>query len=130
MRSLYKPSGFVLAFGLLLSVLAANAFIMRRQVSVQIGAEAWVAHTRQVLFETEQTESLLRQAESAQRGFLFTGDPEYLAPYSRAASQVEPHIDNLARLTADNPSQQERIARLRNLAHGKLSELARMISLY
>jgi PAS domain S-box-containing protein len=130
MQSLYKPSGVVLAFALLLSVLAANAFIMRRQLSVQIGAEAWVTHTRQVLFETEQTESLLRQAESAQRGFLYTGDPIYLPPYSRAAAQVEPHIDNLARLTADNPSQQERIARLRNLAHGKLSELARMISLY
>jgi CHASE3 domain sensor protein len=105
MRSLYKPSGVVLAFGLLLSVLAVNAFIMRRQLSVRIGAEAWVTHTRQVLFETEQTESLLRQAESAQGGFLYTGDPIYLAPYSRAAAQVEPHIDNLSRLTADNPSQ-------------------------
>lgn len=130
MRSLYKRSSIVLAFGLLLAVLAINAFFMRQQVGVQNGADAWVMHTKQVLLEAEQTESLLKDAETGQRGYLYTGDPTYLAPYSSATAQIEQHIDNLTKLTADNPRQQERIARLRDLAREKLDELARTIWLY
>jgi PAS domain S-box-containing protein len=130
MQTPYKRFSVAVAFGLLLAVLAVNAFIMRRQLSVQMGDEAWVVHTRQVLFESEQTESLLKDAETGQRGFLYTGDPIYLAPYSSAAARIAPYIDDLARLTADNPRQQERIIQLRGLAHEKLSELADTISLY
>lgn len=130
MQSFYKRSSVVAAFGVLLAVLTINASFMRRQVGVQNGDEAWVMHTRQVLFEAEQTESLLKDAETGQRGFLITGDPVYLAPYISAITRIEPHIDNLARLTADNPRQQERIVRLRYLAREKLNELAHTISLY
>jgi len=130
MKNFYKRSSVVLAFGLLLTVLAINGSFMRRQVGVQNRDDAWVIHTKQILFEAEQTESLLKDAETGQRGYLYTGDPTYLAPYSSAVARIEPHIDNLGRLTADNPRQQERIVRLRDLAHRKLNELARTISLY
>ncbi len=130
MQSFYKRFSVYGAFGLLLAVLAVNAFIMRRQLGVQMGDEARVMHSRQVLFEAEQTLSLLKDAETGQRGYLYTGDPAYLAPYSSAIGQIEPHMDNLARLIADDPRQQERIVRLRDLAHEKINELARTISLY
>src|SRR5260370_7413512 len=45
-------------------------------------------------------------------------------------SQVEAHVANLAKSTADNPRQQARIPVLRNLVHEKLSELGQTISLY
>jgi PAS domain S-box-containing protein len=130
LQTFYKRFSVVAAFGLLLALLMVNAFILRRQLGAQMGDEARVMHTRQVLFEAEQTESLLKDAETGQRGYLITGNPAYLDPYSSAIGQIEPHIDNLALLTADDPGQQGRIARLRDLAHEKLNELAHVISLY
>ena len=44
--------------------------------------------------------------------------------YSRFSAQVMPYIDQLARMTADNPRQQEHIPAMRNLTRDKLSELA------
>jgi PAS domain S-box-containing protein len=130
MRSWYKRSSVLVAFGLLLALLVANAFVMRRQLGMQIQDQSWVMHSRQVLFEAEQTESLLKDAETGQRGFLITGNRSYLVPYDSAITRIGPHIDELALMTADNPAQQERVSRLRTLTDQKLRELAYTISLY
>ena len=122
-------SSVITGFVLLLIALIANALITRHQLGLQISNQVEVTHTQQVLFELFQTESLLKDAEIGQRGFLYTGDPKYLAPYNLAISQIEPHLANLSRLMADNPRQQARIPVLRNLTHEKLSELARTITL-
>jgi CHASE3 domain sensor protein len=68
-----------------------------------------VSHTRQVLFELKQTELVLLDAEAEKRGFLFTGNSEYLSPYNAAIAQLEPQLDKIANLTADNPRQQAQI---------------------
>jgi PAS domain S-box-containing protein len=122
-------SSVITGFVLLLIALIANALITRHQLGLQISNQVGVTHTQQVLFELFQTESLLKDAEIGQRGFLYTGDPKYLAPYNLAISQIEPHLANLSRLMADNPRQLARIPVLRNLTHEKLSELARTITL-
>ena len=116
-----KTLGILLGFVLLLVLLVANAWVTKRQLDVQIADQAWVAHTQQVLFELSQTESLLKDAETGQRGFLYTGDLKYLADYNRAIGQIDSHLDNLTRLTPDNLRQQARIADLRNLTHAKLA---------
>jgi hypothetical protein len=103
MQTFHKRFSVVTGFGLLVIVLAANAIITRRRLGVQVEGQLWLSHTRQVLFELAQTESFLKDAETGQRGFLYTGDPKYLAPYNLAVGQVEPSIDKVAQLTADNP---------------------------
>ena len=130
MQTAYKRLSVITGFGLLLVLLIANALITRRQLGVQIDSQAWVAHSRQVLYELSQTESLLKDAETGQRGFLYTGDPKYLNPYAQAVGQVQPHIDSLARLTADNPRERAQIPQLRDLTQKKTSELAQTIALY
>src|ERR1700722_15510598 len=130
MQSFQKRFSVVTGFVLLLAVLMANAFITRRQLQIQIGNQEWTDHSRVVLYELAQTESLLKDAETGQRGFLYTNNPKYLEPYNLAAGQGGSHLDNLARLTADNPNQQARVVELRDLSHQKLEELAQTISLY
>jgi PAS domain S-box-containing protein len=130
MQTFHKRFSVITGFGLLVIVLATNAIITRRQLGVQVENQRWLSHTRQVLFELAQTESFLKDAETSQRGFLYTGDPKYLAPYNLAIGQVGPSIDKVALLTADNPRQQARISVLRNLAQSKLTELAKTIALY
>ncbi|MDW5266863.1 MULTISPECIES: CHASE3 domain-containing protein [Acidobacteriaceae] len=130
MQTFNKRFSVIAGFGLLVIILTANAIITRRQLGVQVENQVWVAHTRQVLFELAQTESILKDAETGQRGFLYTGDPKYLAPYNLAIGQVGPNIDKLANMTADNPRQQAHISALRNLAQAKVIELAQTITLY
>jgi len=130
MQNFQKRFSVVSGFVLLLAVLIANAIVTRRQLAVQIANQEWTEHTQQVLLELAQTESLLKDAETGQRGFLYTGDSKYLAPYDLAVDQIEPRIENLARLTADNPNQQARIPELRKLSQQKLGELHQTILLY
>jgi PAS domain S-box-containing protein len=127
---IYKRIGVITGFILLLALLVVNAIVMRRQLAVQTGRGDWVVHTRQVLFELEQVESLLKDAETGQRGYLYTGDQKYLAPYQAAVSQIKPHLVNLEQMTADNPGQQTRINMLRFRSQEKLDELAQTISLF
>ncbi len=130
MQSFYKRFSVIAGFAVLLAVLVANAFVTRRRLAVQNSDEARVAHARQVLYEISETELLLTEAESGQRGFLYTGNPSYLDPYNAAVTQVRPHIDTLAQLTADNPHEQELVTELRIVSAAKLSELANTVSLY
>jgi diguanylate cyclase (GGDEF)-like protein/PAS domain S-box-containing protein len=120
----------IAGFAILLILLFATTMVLRRQLLVQIANQNWITHTRLVISELNQTESLLKDAETGQRGVLYTGDVKYLEPYDLAIGQVEQHINNLAQLTADNPRQQARIPELRSLAEAKLAELGQTLSLH
>jgi len=125
-----KRLGILAGFATLLTLLAAATLILRHQLLIQIAHQDWVTHTRQVIFELNETESLLKDAETGQRGLLYTSDVKYLAPYNLAIVQVQQHIDRLAQLTADNPREQARIPELRSLTEAKLAELGQTISLH
>jgi len=130
MKRVYKRISVVTGFLLLLLLLIANTWVTRRQIAQQVESQTWVTHTQDVLYQLSETASLLKDAETGQRGFLYTGDPKYLAPYNSAVSMVAPAIDELARMTANNPRQQARIPQLRESAQRKLFELAKVIDLY
>jgi PAS domain S-box-containing protein len=130
MRISTKRIGVIGGFAILLILLVGNGVVTKRRLDAQIDREFWVSHTVQVMLELKQTRVLLLEAETEKRGYLYTGDTEYLAPFNAAIAQIDPEIDTIARLTADNPIQQARIPWLRNLAHGKIVEMQQAIALY
>ena len=130
MQPSYKRIGVVSGFALMLILLIGNALVTRRQVGTQTDIESQVSHTQQVLFDLKQTELLLLKAEAGKRGYLYTGDVRYLFPYKDAAAQLEPQIDTIAKLTADNPHQQALIPGLRILIDAKVVEMAETIEMY
>jgi PAS domain S-box-containing protein len=79
--------------------------------------------------EIRNTDALLKDAETGQRGYLYTGKVEYLEPYHLAAAQIDRHLQNLTAEIGDNPAQQAQAANLRVLVNQKLAELAQTISL-
>ncbi len=93
-------------------------------------SEDAVAHTHEVTGQLSELQALLRDAESGQRGYLVTGDKSYLESYTAAAAALGGVTDRLQELTADNPRQQERIARLRPLLVARLALLERGITAY
>lgn len=89
----------------------------------------WVTHTHQVLEAREDVVSLLKDAETGQRGFLITGEPRYLAPYNDSVSALPRALGHLRELTIDNVPQQQRIADLDVLVASKMAELKQTIDL-
>jgi PAS domain S-box-containing protein len=65
--------------------------------------------------------ALLSDIETAQRGFIITGNSKMLVPHLNAASAIYVHLENLRRLTRDNPTQQIKIQQLQQIISEKLS---------
>jgi PAS domain S-box-containing protein len=89
----------------------------------------WVDQSKDVIGEIEATFSAIKDAETAQRGFLLTGENVYLEPYRVAMAELPRRLARIAALTADNPAQLARAERLRRLTEDRLAQLARSIEL-
>src|SRR5258708_2503765 len=85
--------------------------------------DALVSDTHQVRSELSNLLSLLKDAETGQRGFDFTCDDTYLEPYEAALTAVGKTFEDLRKLTSDNPNQQRRLEAVRPLIDAKLAEL-------
>ena len=130
MQQIYKRFSVIGGFAILLAVLVINTAVTRRQIAVQDSNQAWVEHTQRVQLELTTVESLLKDAETGQRGYLYTGEARYLEPYNAAVQQIDSHITSLAELVTDNPAQLSRVVTLRTLSKVKLEELATTIALF
>jgi len=130
MRLIYRRFSVIGGFAVLLAVLLINTAVTRRQIAVQDSNQAWVEHTQRVQLELTTVESLLKDAETGQRGYLYTGEARYLEPYNIAVQQIDSHITSLAELVTDNPKQLSRVVTLRTLSKVKLEELATTIALF
>jgi signal transduction histidine kinase len=86
---------------------------------------AWVVHTIQVENQTHALLLEIRRAESGARGYLLTKGPEFLGDHEDAVAKINPELDELARLTRDNPVQVENLQRLRAAIETRLDQFAK-----
>ncbi|QVL34570.1 PAS domain-containing protein [Telmatocola sphagniphila] len=87
-----------------------------------------VAHTRDVQKELVDVLSLVKDAESSQRGYQITEQDRYLESFERAAKMLELELTVLKNLTQDNPEQVERANQLGELIQDKLNLLRKTIA--
>ncbi len=90
----------------------------------------WVSHTNQVIGRLDELEARLRDTESAQRGYLITGNADYLADYRNAAAQMPAVHQALTRLLADNPSQAVRYSVLDSQIKLRTQQMQRTLQAY
>jgi PAS domain S-box-containing protein len=112
-----------------LAVVASLGWLVRREMAAAVAADQWVTHTRIVIKELDELLSSLKDAEAGQRGFLITGERDYLKPYEASLGGIAAHLASLRSLTADNPSQQQRLCVITSRAAAKLAELKKTIAL-
>jgi signal transduction histidine kinase/CheY-like chemotaxis protein len=74
---------------------------------------ATVRHWDSVGPQLDQILQTMLDSETGVRGYLITGNTNYLDPYYRAQSEYEHEFDNLAVMTADNPVLLEAVVNLR-----------------
>jgi two-component system cell cycle sensor histidine kinase/response regulator CckA len=113
-----------LGFGLALFALLLIGVVSFLSIRALIKNSDSVAHTQEVMAHAAHVGSLLADAETGQRGFLITGDPMYLEPYTTASGALRVEVDSLGLLTRDRVGQRARVARLRTLTNQRLAMLA------
>jgi methyl-accepting chemotaxis protein len=119
----------VTGFGLAGFTLLVIAFISYRNITGLIEYDGWVEHSNQVRIELANLLSELKDAETGQRGYLLTGNDTYLEPWEAASRKIKGTFTEVVNRTADNPSQQRRLASLSPLIDSKLAELKETIEL-
>ena len=125
MQGLMLNAGLVVS----LAILATVGWQSARSLRGMAAAEQWETHTRIVIQEFQRLLSTLQDAETGQRGYLLTGDENYLAPYQTALGLLQTNLTGLKQLTSDNASQQQRLASLGPLVSQKLAVLKQTVQL-
>ncbi|WP_428394610.1 CHASE3 domain-containing protein [Lichenicoccus sp.] len=98
-----------------------------RLVAVRVGNQ-WVQHTDQVLVTIKDLQIGIRALEDGQRGYLLTGENDYLLPYNTARGRVGTLLAALRTLTADNPTEQDRLRLLAPLLAHKVAFTAQTVA--
>ena len=131
-RAASAPASRAITLGaaVVLAALVVFGWIVYTDSRSVVQEGRWVDHTRRVMVRLERTAYALKDAETAERGYLLTADAGYLRPYESAVAQVREHLSRLRELTLDNPEQQRRLAEFGTLVQAKLDELAATIRLF
>lgn len=108
-------------FGLALVILAAIGTQAYRSTEGLIHRSDQVAHTLEAIGTLDDLLIEVLEAESAARGYVMGGEEFFLEPYYEAARRVDRTIQDMRRLTADNPRQQRLIDALQPLIAQKLA---------
>lgn len=120
----------VIGLAALCVLLLGNALVLHRVAQQLLGASTWVEHTMAVNSQVQLVGSLLRDAETGQRGYLITGQEGYLQPYEAAVVQLPGALQSLGDMTSDNPEQVKLLLRLQDLSASKFKEMQNTIALY
>jgi len=89
---------FLVAFVLL----AALGWQGKRSQEALLEANQSVNHSLEVITATQAILSSLQDIETGVRGFVLTGEPDYLEPYERGLMQLEQHRRRLQMLSRDH----------------------------
>jgi len=112
-----------IGFGLALLALLVIGIVSFLAIRSLVTNSDSVSHTQMVLAHAARVGSLLADAETGQRGFLVTGDPIFLEPYTSTSGSIRTEVDSLRLLTHDNARQSARVDRLQSLAAERLAIL-------
>ncbi|MGN6224601.1 diguanylate cyclase [Pseudoxanthomonas sp.] len=89
-----------------------------------------VTHTNEVIALIGDIESAVHDSESAQRGYLLTGNVSYLADYGRGRDQLPDAITRLQKMVRDNPEQSRRVTAWRIEILRRLSQMEATLGNY
>jgi len=108
--------GFATAFLILLTLSLLSYHMFHENIENR----NLVDHTHEVLHTSKDLVSNVTDAESGQRGFLLTGNEDFLEPFYRSVERNELLLNRLRDLTRDNAHQQHRCAVATGLLHDKM----------
>lgn len=112
-----------------IAVVALNTVLAVNAQKTLDKSQYWVEHTWQVINQVERIMGSVKDAESGARGYLITGDEQYLAPYTSGSQELPRELDQFGKLTQDNPTQIENLAEMRAVIGERLALLQQSVDL-
>jgi CHASE3 domain sensor protein len=101
------------ALPLLLSTALCGVFI--GLILYMLSVNRWLDHSDQVIAKTNEIFKMTIDSETGLRGYLLTGDENFLEPYDRAETQLAPAFQELRLLVSDNAIETQRIDQISHL---------------
>lgn len=117
----------LVSYGISLFLLIISSIASFMSIRNLLESQNWVIHTNTVITKLGNVISVLKDGETGQRGFLLTGQVEFLEPYNGAAQKANQLMDEVKEMTLDNPVQQQTIEQLRDITNKRLIQLQRLI---
>lgn len=111
-----------------LILLFSISFLSYTSLSQLIDSSRSVTHTHAVIIKLEQLVSTIREAESAQRAYLLTSDPEFLEGFYGKRQKVIELYRILRQQISDNEEQKENLKILNELIIQRFERLGRLVS--
>ncbi|SDH43724.1 response regulator [Chitinophaga filiformis] len=127
MKATFKRN-LLIGFGVSLLLLIVSSVASFFSIRNLLQSAYWVDHTNVVIFRLESTLSFMKDAETGQRGYLLTGDEDFLEPYRYAYDSVQVNLKVIRELMKDNPQQQAEIEKLQYLMARRQSLLESSIN--
>src|SRR6478736_7429330 len=97
---------------LVLLVSSTASYISIRKL---LDSTYWVNHTQEVIYNLNQAEAVLTEAQTSMRGYLITKNEEFITKNNDAELQSDRNFEKLDELTADNYKQQQSLMKLKVL---------------
>ncbi len=116
-------------FGFAAISLVLIGAISYRAVNALRVTEEWVDHTHQVVASLNKLLSTITDGETGSRGYVITGDENFLEPYNSAVTGIAATQHELRALTSDNPEQQHNLDALDALLVERVSLLRQTVEL-
>lgn len=108
--------------GLLLLVVLSVGWVSLDTTARLTEAAQWSEHTHEVQKRLADLLSAVQDIETGQRGYVITGEDQFLQPYEAGRTELEKIIADVRRMTADNPEQQRNLDRVEQTARHRLAE--------
>src|ERR1044072_5406884 len=111
MKSNFKRN-LLIGFSVSMIVLLVSTVASYISINNLLRSSDLVTHTNNVIIHLKEIHTALIDAETGQRGYLLTGEKEFLDPYMDARVRAFAALDNVKKLTQDNLRQSEKLPAL------------------
>ncbi|HKR00974.1 MAG TPA: diguanylate cyclase [Pyrinomonadaceae bacterium] len=117
------------AFGVMLAILLVVGVVSYRNTRKLIRDSNLVARAHDVQDELDAMLFVVQEAETGQRGYVITGNEDYLKPYLAALPNIHARLERLKELAAGDEGQQRRLAELERQVEEKFRLMSEVIEL-
>ena len=127
MKSTFKRN-IQIGLGLSLLVLIISSVASYISITSLLNSSKLVNHTTEVIQELNDLMFTMKDAETAQRGYLLSGDEDYLNRYNGVSERITLKLDHLRYLTSNDSFQQTNLDQLNTLLVKRIKYLNRLIN--
>ncbi|MBI5395189.1 MAG: CHASE3 domain-containing protein [Verrucomicrobia bacterium] len=117
----------VLAFSLSFAILCVIGVVAVQNIRTLIGNMDLVARSYRVMGELSETSNLAKDIQSAVRGYVITGNEEFLDPYQTSREAIHGQIREVEALVQNKPPLARQFEELKSLIRQQLDYVSRTI---